>query len=621
MGKSSKRSSRRFLPRGTSPANFFEALNAIGCRYVVLRWFNALPHLDPGEDIDILVHDEDVDKVRALLTPRPILARLSGRRNLVRCDVYSVSGLVGSAYKGVAYYPPHLAQGILERAEHHPSGAMVPSARDHFYSLAFHALYQKGVRSGLPVANPAISSNSNPEHDYCQTLQQLADQLAIPVRIEMNALDDELARAGWRPPIDFIERVLPDDAWALSQVAEKRNAERTVNGLAVFIVRERALDRPGIVKEITELLDKDGFNILAISHLSVELRIAAEREIRGGNWGKGPWLIAGGRPAVAIATLDVFPVAPDQRLQKHHPRADNARVFTSKDRIRVRANQSLPPHQRTNIIHSSDNASEAAAHLRLLFPENHDAICDAASRLLEVGRAPGEVVRHINRSGRNAVVELIRRDNGSIAVCKRFRPGKEHFFKRELHALSTLRTICPDVVPEILEQGSNYFVMPYYKDVRRRIAGVELPIPVMALRKAFTALQTFFEHGFELRDFRPHNLIIEGKNCVKIIDYEAVYEIDPSKGPLRFRDQRIFQPMVFDDTWGRAVGLSLQSLLNDPPWRLYLKRWTVGYPMAGFSALRKARRNLARSIARRRERLAVKNARRAATGRYTLLNR
>ncbi len=614
MGKSAKRSSRRFLPRETSPAKFFEALNAVGCRYVVLRWFNSLPHLDPGEDIDILVHDEDVDKVRALLTPRPMLARLSRRKNLVRCDVYSVSGLAGSAYKGVAYYPPHLAQGILERAEHHPSGAMVPSTRDYFYSLAFHALYQKGVRSGLPVADPAISPNSNPEHDYCQTLQQLADQLAIPVRIEMNALDNELARAGWRPPIDFMERVLPDDAWVLSQVAAKRSTERTVNGLAVFIVRERALDHPSIVEEITELLDKDGFNILAVSHLPAELRNVAEREIRGGNWGTGPWLVAGGRPAVAIAALDVFPIAPDKRLRKHHPRADNARVFASKDRIRDRANRSLPPHQRTNIVHSSDNAGEAAAHLRMLFPENHDAICDAAAQLSEVVCAPGEVVRRLNRSGRNAIVEIIRRDDGSIAVCKRFRPGKENFFKRELHALSTLRAICPDVVPDILERGQNYIVIPYYKDVRRRIAGVELPIPVMALRKAFLAAQTFFEHGFELRDFRPHNLIVEGKNRVKIIDYEEAYEISPSNGRSRFGSLRTFQPIVFDNDWGRAVGLSLQSLLNDPPWRLYLKRWTVGYPMACVSVFRKARRNLARSIARRRERIAVKNARRAATG-------
>mgnify|MGYP006211368535 CR=1 FL=1 len=104
----------------------------------------------------MLVHDEDVDKVRGLLRPRPLSAKILGRRDLIRCDVYSVSGLRGSSYQGISYYPPHLAEGILERAVRHRSGAMVPSGRDHFYSLAFHALYHKGLRSGLPVSGPGL---------------------------------------------------------------------------------------------------------------------------------------------------------------------------------------------------------------------------------------------------------------------------------------------------------------------------------------------------------------------------------------------------------------------------------------------------------------------------------
>src|SRR5690606_36542489 len=132
-----------------------------------------------------------------------------GRKGLIRCDVYSVSGLAGSGYKGIAYYPPHLARAILERAVHHASGAMVPCDRDHFYSLAFHALYHKGLRSGLPVSTPGVQREPAPEHDYTEILRHLADKEGIATEIEMGALDGELARAGWRPPIDFMERVLP----------------------------------------------------------------------------------------------------------------------------------------------------------------------------------------------------------------------------------------------------------------------------------------------------------------------------------------------------------------------------------------------------------------------------
>lgn len=606
-----RRSPHRFLDRGKTPKDFFDDLSTARCRYVVLRWFDGLPNIEPGEDIDILVHDEDVEKVRALLRPTPLSARLLGRASLVRCDVYSASGLTGSSYRGIAYYPPHLAKGILERAVRHPSGAMVPAPLDHFYSLTFHALYHKGLHSGLPVAHPDLQSNPVPEHDYAHTLRRLADEIGISVEIEMDALDDELARAGWRPPIDFMERVRPDDAWIRARVKFLQSDSPTIDGLAVFILRERALDRAGTVDAAADILRHDGFEILAINHLSAELRSVGQRHIRGSNWERGPWALSGGPPAVAIAALDVFPVKPNGRLSKNHPRADNERVFTSKGRIRVSANEPLPAAQKCNIVHSSDNAAEATHHLELLFPDTRDAIAGAASRLLASASARGDVIRRMDRSGRRAIVELIRRADGSIVVRKRFRPGKEEFFRRELKALKALRTVCPDVVPDVLEVGGNYIVLPYYADTRTRLGGrLELPIPVLALRKAFMSAKAFYDHGFVLADFRPHNLIIESRDQIKIIDYEDVYERDANREPSDFFALPMFRPDEFDRCWGRAAGLSLQSLTHDPLWMLYSKRWTLGYANAATSALRKASRNAAKHIERRRQRMALNHARR-----------
>ena len=393
MRRSGRRSARRFLR--TSPASFLEALHAAGCRYVVLRWFDTLPHLEPGEDIDILVHDEDIEKVRDLLMARPLSTRIFGKKRLIRCDVYSVSGLSGSSYRSVAYYPPHLAKGILARAQRHASGAMVPSARDHFYSLAFHALYHKGLRSGLPVAGSDITSNNAPEHDYTEILRELADVNGIAVDIEMNALDDELARAGWRPPVDFMQRVLPGDVWIRSRAMVGHEHRAVVDGLAVFIVRESALDRDGALDSICNLLSEEGFNILAVSRLSSARQKACEHQIRGGNWGRGPWATSGGRPAVAIAVLDVFPVSPSRRLKADHPGVDNQRVFATKDRIRDLANDGLAPQRQFNAVHSSDNAAEAVRHLDLLFPEKCETILEYAARLIAAADLPGEVVRDL----------------------------------------------------------------------------------------------------------------------------------------------------------------------------------------------------------------------------------
>ncbi|MFN3744216.1 MAG: hypothetical protein ACK4TL_05870 [Hyphomicrobiaceae bacterium] len=249
------------------------------------------------------------------------------------------------------------------------------------------------------------------------------------------------------------------------------------------------------------------------------------------------------------------------------------------------------------------------SHLDLLFADTRDSILDAAARLTAAAEAPGEVVRRLDRSGRRAIVELIRRSDGSLAVRKRFRPGKEAFFRRELRALTTLGRIFPDVVPAVLESGRNFVVMPYYADVRTRFG---LPMPVWALRKALLSAKAFFDHGFVLRDFRPHNLIIESGHRIKIVDYEDAFERDLDASTAHVGGFEILSPDEFDLYWGRVAGLSLHSLMNDPLWLLYLKRWTFGYAWSALAVLRKVNRHLAKRIDRRRQRMALRHARRRA---------
>jgi hypothetical protein len=60
---------RRYLRRGISVDEFLSRLTATGVRYAVLRWFETLPAVDPGDDIDMLVADENLPFVESLLTP------------------------------------------------------------------------------------------------------------------------------------------------------------------------------------------------------------------------------------------------------------------------------------------------------------------------------------------------------------------------------------------------------------------------------------------------------------------------------------------------------------------------------------------------------------------------
>jgi hypothetical protein len=185
------------IPGGLSIAAFLDQLERCGCNYVVLRWFEGLPDVEEGEDIDILVYDADVEKVVSLLVT-------SSDRALIACDVRSVHGLPGTSCRGTACYPPGLAERVLARAVRHQSGARVPCAEDHFYSLAFHALYHKGYKSGLPLSDSEGARQERPEHPYTEVLAALARSVGIRVAITMQDLHREFGARGWQPPVDSL---------------------------------------------------------------------------------------------------------------------------------------------------------------------------------------------------------------------------------------------------------------------------------------------------------------------------------------------------------------------------------------------------------------------------------
>jgi hypothetical protein len=110
---------RRQLRIGLDWDAFFAALSERGIRYVVLRWFESLPAVAPGEDVDLLIADEDIGRI----------GDLCGRWRTGRvCDVYSVTGLPGSDFRKMAYYPPACATRILERAVLQQGRFRVPCA-------------------------------------------------------------------------------------------------------------------------------------------------------------------------------------------------------------------------------------------------------------------------------------------------------------------------------------------------------------------------------------------------------------------------------------------------------------------------------------------------------------
>lgn len=348
---------KHYIPSRTPVERFFAELENRGVGYVVLRWFEDLPRVTPGRDLDILVREEDATKLVDLLVR-------SERRQPdgVPCDVYGTHGSFGSGPADVAYYPPNLAERIINGAERHPSGARVPCREDHFHSMAFHALYHKGPASGVPVDRDS-PRGTNVAHDYTAVLEQLAARLKIDVPINMVDLDRYLGAVGWRPPLDTLGRWSDVNEWCGRLYEEGLASTDAPRGLIVAIVREQAAEG---IDEIAELFRSSGFQVRGVHALDGCTAERASHQLRGGNWGRGPFPRSAGMPFAAIVAVDPSPIVPTASLRADHPGIDNARIKEIKSEVRDWWNGQVPASQRCNVLHTSDSAAQAIHYLDVL---------------------------------------------------------------------------------------------------------------------------------------------------------------------------------------------------------------------------------------------------------------
>ena len=332
------RSARRYVPFAWGIAGFLHQLAQAQVRHVVLRWFETLPTLPPGEDLDLLVADEDLSKVEALLDAAP---------GVFPCDLYSVSGLPGTDLDGLPYFPPFLAQQIIDTARPHPSGARVPDPQRHFLSLAYHVVYHKGPSSGLPPGAGSIDTPQRPdhaqalsrfawsamrttdsscgparrvsrgrgctavdgEHDYAGVLNQLAAQLGWPLQPTLRSLDTLLAEQGWRPPRDMLLRLARRRPF-LRTLLDGGRSQEAPPGLAVFILRQAAV----VDQACDRLIDLCGMRASRFwrsSHSTLRERMRPVARCEGAIGGRGR-----GRPVVARPLWRSWCATPNRSLPR-----------------------------------------------------------------------------------------------------------------------------------------------------------------------------------------------------------------------------------------------------------------------------------------------------------------
>ena len=567
---------RRYISPVLGVTDFFTTLNKQQVSYTILRWFEDLPVIMPGEDIDMLVADKDIETIESVIRQHP---------GIIPCDIYTVSGLPGTAYKNMAYYPPLLAEQILAGTITAKGTFLVPNREIHFYSLAYHAIYHKGQKSGIPWSEEnVIATEIEPEHEYSQILRDLAQSLGITVDITLKDLDYFLNSINWRPSEDTLARLDSSHIWLNSASNDelKSSISSDVKGLAVFFIRQKALEL-NLESEIIDLLTKAGFNLIESLVLTPEAAKRVKYQVRGGNWGKGPWSESGGNPAMVIVAVDLMPKEPTKEELAKQPHLSNGRI-TVKNKIRDAVNQSLPVDQQCNTVHSSDNEREAWNYLEIALPEKCDRIKQKIDRLRYDFQTNYQVKEVLTRFGRRAKVEAIEYDN-QLAVKKTFKPGCEQFFEREAF-VSQVYGHKLDTIPEAIASGSNYLIYPYYNDVLKFSNRQSKLLPLSIAKEALATLKFFYERGYALIDFQPANLIVDRHVGLKVIDFEFLHQYQDKPHlfeecyelagiPEGFAgDMPDFKlEMSYDARWKPYVGLSLTSLLYDPIWLQHLKRF------------------------------------------------
>ncbi|GAB2973877.1 hypothetical protein GCM10027212_10980 [Actinotalea caeni] len=550
-----------------------ERLADAGIRYVVLRWFETLPHVDEGEDLDILVADEDLERTRALVESEP------GTEPI---DLYSASGLPYSDFNDAAYYPPHLAEQILATAIVHESGFSVPASVEHLRSLAYHAVYHKGAASGLPSAGQHPPAGAA-DHDYAAHLERLAAANGVDLVPTLEGLDTYLASVGWRPPEDTLRRLATHNDWVRALIQDDPDETLPERAeLAVFLLRERALDILG-VDDFSRLLDHFGFDALLVEPLTGDAASRAARQLRGGNWGQGPFPVSGGEPAVLAVAVHHAPIPPYEWLQHRYPHLTNAETWELKDALRRRIESLVPPDERFNPVHSADSTHEAWQYLRVVLPERVPELHDEAHARAAALAPPPGLIRNLS-VGRRARVDVVDGRQGPV-VRKTFVPAFDRFLEREVFARRDLsRRI--GAIPPLLDSGATWVESPLYDD---RLPRDRRPLPLPVVREMVAVLRELHEAGYDVVDAKPDNFVLDAREGLKLVDLEFLHAYPDGPGSFvesanfgepqaDFDGDRPVGDMSYASRWLSATGMPLDLLVEGSPWQQQMHRaaWALG---------------------------------------------
>lgn len=350
-------SERSYYPADWTPLDLLKWLDEQQANYAVLRWHEAVLKNMPMNDIDILIDDGDVARIRAGLD------HFIGTRPV---DLHAVSGGETGRIDRMAYFPVRAGKKLLRGRVRMEGGAgWRPCDRDYFESLAYHAVFNKGIGSGLAENK---KQRNTAEGKIYKELSRLREKCDVTVELTLEGLFDYLKTSDWMPSADMVAKLAERNKWL------KRKTQHLDDGAAalqydyfMFLFRDivKQWGNIGVLKNgLTEM----GFDIIYEKELAGSEKEYVAEEVRGGNWSAGPYRTDGGKPFYAVLVRDRQPLKMSRKQRKSCPSIKNARILRKRE-WRDRVNAGLPQSAQANFVHTSDNNAETLEYLKVVAPE------------------------------------------------------------------------------------------------------------------------------------------------------------------------------------------------------------------------------------------------------------
>ncbi|WP_026478997.1 glycosyltransferase [Alkaliphilus transvaalensis] len=560
----------RYINPEISIVEFFSALKEEGIRYVVLRGFENLPTMKEGEDLDILVHDEDIVKISKYFIP-------NNEKGAVQCDMYTPTPYSCSSYAGLPYYPRKLADKILANRVIYNDIVYVPSMEVHFYSLIFHVVFHKAERSMIPVDRQSALGVDLKNNKYYKTLSALAKDLNIKVNINLQDLKILLDQKDWKAGVDLTRKfsLVNRSPW-LRKLYQPKGIEEIKDGeLNVFFIREWVYKR-GMKDYIVKWLDEFGYDIILVKELDEHQQEVGTRDIRGGNWDEGVIYQTGGKPCVMVVVYDHNPQKRSEDKKLQYPFVTNGNVFR-KDALRAEVNRNFNSTNITNPVHSADDEIEAWEYIEILDKSLVPIVKEKIKTKVDKYKTKEKIIGSLGGFRHRAKAEIIEY-KGKWAVKKTFREGKERFLEREKFAYGILSKE-NSLIPHLIEAGDNYIITPYYKDLLRDNEAVRSKVLKEHIKEIGSFLKYLYDRGYAHLDFHPGNFIFTEEEGLKAIDFEYLYRYDKKPKDFLKSYDIVGKPSKFNSDFPNYVGEGLLKAYDN------LWKNTTGYSLLEIAKL------------------------------------